>query len=95
MLLSGSEIIIECLKEQGVDTVFGIQAVPSSIFTTNFTSTRMRFTMFLLAMSRAQATLRMVMQDQLARWAYVLPHLALVQPTLLPVLQQHIWIQFQ
>jgi len=23
MLLSGSEIIIECLKEQGVDTVFG------------------------------------------------------------------------
>lgn len=23
MQLSGSEIIIECLKEQGVDTVFG------------------------------------------------------------------------
>ena len=23
MLLNGSEILIECLKEQGVDTVFG------------------------------------------------------------------------
>ena len=23
MLLNGSEIVIECLKEQGVDTVFG------------------------------------------------------------------------
>jgi glyoxylate carboligase len=23
MLLSGSEIVVECLKEQGVDTVFG------------------------------------------------------------------------
>ena len=23
MILNGSEIIVECLKEQGVDTVFG------------------------------------------------------------------------
>ena len=23
MLLNGSEIVVECLKEQGVDTVFG------------------------------------------------------------------------
>ena len=27
MLLTGSEVIIECLKEQGVDTVFGYPGV--------------------------------------------------------------------
>lgn len=27
--LTGAEIVIECLKEQGVDTVFGYPAVPS------------------------------------------------------------------
>ena len=26
MQLTGAEIVIECLKEQGVDTVFGIRA---------------------------------------------------------------------
>lgn len=29
MQLTGAEIIVECLKEQGVDTVFGYPAVPS------------------------------------------------------------------
>lgn len=29
MQLTGAEIIVECLKEQGVDTVFGYRAVPS------------------------------------------------------------------
>ena len=28
MKLTGSEIVIECLKEQGVDTVFGYPAEP-------------------------------------------------------------------
>ena len=27
--LTGAEIVIECLKEQGVDTVFGYPAEPS------------------------------------------------------------------
>ena len=29
MQLTGAEIVIECLKEQGVDTVSGIPAAPS------------------------------------------------------------------
>lgn len=29
MKLNGSEIVIKCLEEQGVDTVFGYPAVPS------------------------------------------------------------------
>ena len=29
MQLTGAEIVIECLKEQGVDTVLDIPAVPS------------------------------------------------------------------
>lgn len=28
MQLTGAQIVIECLKEQGVDTVFGYPAVP-------------------------------------------------------------------
>ncbi len=29
MQLTGAQIVIECLKEQGVDTVSGIRAEPS------------------------------------------------------------------
>ena len=29
MQLNGSEIVVECLKEQGVDTVFGYPGAPS------------------------------------------------------------------
>ena len=28
MKLTGAEIVVECLKEQGVDTVFGYPAAP-------------------------------------------------------------------
>lgn len=28
MVRTGAEIVIECLKEQGVDVVFGIRAAP-------------------------------------------------------------------
>ena len=40
MQLNGSQIIIECLKEQGVDTVSAIPEAPSSMSTMNYTDTR-------------------------------------------------------
>lgn len=39
MQLTGSEILVECLKEQGVDTVFGYPGGQSLIFMTHFIST--------------------------------------------------------
>lgn len=39
MKCNGAEILINCLKEQGVDTIFGYRAAPCSIFTTHSTAT--------------------------------------------------------
>lgn len=39
MKLSGSDIIVECLLEQGADTIFGYPEALFSIFTTVCTST--------------------------------------------------------
>ena len=37
MLLTGAEIVIECLKEQGVDTVFGYPGGAISVSYTHLT----------------------------------------------------------
>ena len=46
MQLTGSQVIIECLKEQGVDTVFGYPGGAILTFMMNYTNIRMRSDMF-------------------------------------------------
>ena len=42
MQLNGAEIVIECLKEQGVDTVFGYPGGAILMYMMNFINTVMR-----------------------------------------------------
>ena len=52
MQLTGSEIIIECLKEQGVDTVFGYPGGTILNVYMLYINTAMRSTMYSHLMSR-------------------------------------------
>ena len=53
--MTGAEIVIECLKEQGVDTVFGYPG---------YTNTRMKLPTSLLPMNRALPMQLTVMPGQ-------------------------------
>lgn len=54
--MDGSAVLIQGLKDQGVEVIFGYPGVPSYQFTTHYT--RIRFHMCLPVMNRAQSMRR-------------------------------------
>ena len=72
MKLNGSEIIVECLKEQGVDTIFGypggaILNVYDALYKHSDEITH-------ILTSHVHRTLLMDMQEQQVKLVYVLQH---------------------
>ena len=59
--LSGGEMIIRALEDEGVEYIFGTQVVPHFIFTTPF-SRRIQYPIFWCVMSRRQRTRPMAMR---------------------------------
>lgn len=72
MILNGSEIIVECLKEQGVDTVFGYPGgAILNVYDALYKHSE-RLHIYLHLMSRGHHTPLMVMQEQLEKLEYAL-----------------------
>lgn len=82
MKLNGSQIIIESLIEQGVDTVFGYPGDASSMFMMNYTRTQTELHIFLQHTNRLQHTQLTVMLVQQERSVSAWQHLAQEQQTL-------------
>lgn len=80
--ISGSEIVIECLKEQGVDIVFGYPGGAILNAMMLYISIRKRSRMYLHHMSRGQHMPLTDMQEQQVRSVSVWLHPVLVQQTL-------------
>ena len=95
MQLTGAQIVIECLKEQGVDTVFGYPggAILNVYDELYKHSDEIRHV--LLPMSRELPMQQTDMQEQPEKWVYVLQLPDREPPTWSPVLQPHTWIPFQ
>ena len=74
MKLNGSEIIVECLKEQGVDTIFGYPGgAILNVYDALYKHSD-EITHILHHMSRVHRTLLMDMLGQQVRLVYVLQH---------------------
>ena len=79
--ISGSEIVIECLKEQGVDTVFGY---PGGTILNVYDALYKHQDEIMCShhMSRGLPMRQMDMPELQARSEYVWPHQVRVPPTL-------------
>ena len=73
MVLTGAEIIVECLKEQGVDTVFGYPGGAILNVYDALYKYRDEITHVLTSMNRALPMRRTVMPELPERWAFVWP----------------------
>ena len=76
MELNGSQIVLEVLKEQGVDTVFGY---PGGTYSMSFINTAIHLIMFSLLTNRVLPMRQTAMPAQRARWACALQHPAPAQ----------------
>lgn len=95
MQLTGSQIVIECLKEQGVDTVFGYPGGAILNVYDELYKHSDEITHILTSQSKEQLMLQMDMQEQPEKLVYVLPPVGRELPTWLQELLQHIWILFR
>lgn len=82
MQLTGSQIVIECLKEQGVDTVFGYPGGAILNVYDEYISIKMRLNIFLHHTNRVLLMRRTDMQEQQEKSVYVLQPADQVQRTL-------------
>lgn len=73
MQLTGSEIVIECLKEQGVDTVFGYPGGAILNVYDELYKHSDEITHILTSTNRAQHMQRMDMREQPVKLVYVSP----------------------
>ena len=80
--LTGSEIVIECLKEQGVDTVFGYPGGTILNVYDALYKHQDEINHVLHPTSRVQPMPQTDMQEQQVRLAYVWPHRVPVPQTL-------------
>lgn len=82
MKLNGSEIIVECLKEQGVDTIFGYPGgAILNVYDALYKHSD-EITHILTSHEQGHRTLLMDMQEQQVRLVYVLQHQVLERLTL-------------
>ena len=76
MILNGSEIIVECLKEQGVDTVFGYPGgAILNVYDALYKHSD-EITHILTSHEQGHHTPLMVMQEQLEKLEFALQPLA-------------------
>ncbi len=81
MQLTGAEIVVECLKEQGVDTVFGYPGGTILNIYDELYQHSMRLPTSSHPMSRALPMQRTAMPVPRAKWACVLQPPAPAPPT--------------
>ena len=86
MQLNGAEIVIECLKEQGVDTVFGYPGGAILNVYDELYKHRDEIRHILMRLTD--------MREQREKSASALLRADRGRRILLPELQRHIWIQF-
>ena len=95
MQLTGSEIVVECLKEQGVDTVFGYPGgTILNIYDALYKHSD-EITHILTSHEQGAAHAADGYARSTGKLVFVWQHQALEQQTLLQGLLQHIWIQFR
>lgn len=82
MQLTGAQIVIECLKEQGVDTVFGYPGGAILNVYDELYKHQGEIRHVLTHMSREHPMQRTDMREVLEKSVYVLQHQVLVQRTL-------------
>lgn len=95
MQLTGAEIVIECLKEQGVDTVFGYPGGAILNVYDELYKHSDEITHILTSHEQEQHMRQMDMQELPAKWEYALQPVDRERPTWLPVSQPLIWILFR
>ena len=94
MLLNGSEILVQCLREQGVDTIFGYPGgAVLNIYDALFKH-RDEIKHYLTSHEQGAAHAADAMPEQLVKLVFVLLQVVQVLVTLLQVLLQLIWTLF-
>ena len=94
MQLTGSEIIVECLKEQGVDTVFGYPGgTILNVYDALYSHSEIKH--ILTSHEQVRHMRPTAMPDLRVRSVFVWLHRVRVRQTLLPVSLRHIWIPFR
>ena len=71
MKLTGAEILIECLKEQGVDTIFGFPGGAVLNIYDALYKAKDSIRHILVSPSKGLPTQRTAMQEPQARWEFV------------------------
>ena len=94
MQLNGAEIVIECLKEQGVDTVFGYPGGAILNVYDELYKHRDEIRQSLPPMNKGLLMRLTDMREQREKSASALLRADRGRRILLPELQRHIWIQF-
>lgn len=93
--LTGAQIVLECLKEQGVDTVFGYPGGAILNIYDELYKQKKDFTHILTLMSRELLMQQMDMQDLQEKSECALQPVDRERQISLQDLQQRIWIQCQ
>lgn len=95
MELTGAQIVIECLKEQGVDTIFGYPGGAILNVYDELYKHRDEITHYLTSHEQALPMRRMVMPERPGRSASVLRPPGREQPIWSPELRRPTWIRFR
>ena len=93
--LTGAQIVLECLKEQGVDTVFGYPGGAILNIYDELYKQKKDFTHILTSHEQGASHAEMDMQDLQEKLECALQQADLEQQILSQDLQQRIWTLFQ
>lgn len=94
-MLSGAEMVVQSLIEEGVEQIFGYPGGSVLIFTMHYISKLIKLSMYWFGTNKPPRTWRMVMLEPQERREWYWSALDLVRPIPSPVLPPRIWIPFQ